>query len=241
MKKYLYRDLFIVEDTHWWHISKRKTISQLIKKYSIWKNPKVLDVGCGTGRNIEELADLGQVYGLDNSQEALRFCKKRGLKNLIFGSAEKTNMPNNSFDIITLLDVLEHTDDDKTLKEIHRILKKNGLLIITVPAFNWLWSQWDIVLHHKRRYTRESLAGVLERNNYGIRKISYMYCFLVVPILIIRSIKSILFKKEYPSDFKLSSPLVNNLLIKLTQFESFFYANGHIPIGTSLIVVAQKK
>lgn len=241
MKKYLYGDLFSLEDKHWWHISKRRIVRKLIDKYNNLENPKILDIGCGTGRNIEELADLGQIYGLDNSREALRFCKKRGLKNLIFGSAEKTNLPNNSFDIITLLDVLEHTDDDKTLKEIHRILKKNSLLIITVPAFNWLWSQWDIVLHHKRRYTRESLTTILERNNYRIRKISYMYSFLVLPILLVRSIKSFLFKKEYPSDFRLSSSLVNNLLNKLTQFESFFYANGHIPIGTSLIVVAQKK
>jgi len=241
MKKYLYEDLFSLEDKHWWHIAKRTIVHQLIEKYADRKKAKILDIGCGTGKNIEELQNLGTVFGLDSSPEALKFCKKRGLKNLILGSAEKIPLNEEFFDIITMLDVLEHTDDNKTLKESYRILKEDGLIIITVPAFNWLWSRWDIILHHRRRYTTLSLIAILEKNNFHVRKISYMYSFLVLPALIIRMIKSINVKQPYASDFKLSSSLLNFVMNKITRFESFFVKYFGVPVGTSIIAVAQKR
>lgn len=240
MKKYLYEDLFSLEEKHWWHISKRRIVRKLIEKYNAVSNPKILDIGCGTGKNMEELQNLGIVYGLDSSPEALLFCKKRGLHNLILGSAEKTHLKKKSFNIITLLDVLEHTDDSKSLKEIYRILKEKGLIIITVPAYNFLWSSWDVVLHHKRRYTIENLKLILQQNNFHIKKISYMYSFLVLPVFIIRMIKSITFKKTYPSDFKLSSSFINLLMDKITRFESYILMCLPIPFGTSIIAVAEK-
>ncbi len=240
MKKYLYEDLFSLEDKHWWHISKRQIVRQLIEKYNKVKNPKILDVGCGTGKNMENLKSLGFVYGLDSSIDALNFCKKRGLKNLILGSAEKTHLKKDTFNIITLLDVLEHTDDNKALQEVYRILKNDGLIIITVPAYSWLWSNWDVVLHHQRRYTTKSLSEILKKNNFKTIKISYMYSFLILPALIIRTVKSLFSKKEYSSDFKLSSPLINCIMNKINGIESYFVRNLSIPIGTSIIVVAKK-
>ena len=129
---------------------------------------------------------------------------------------------------------------DQTLQEIRRILKSEGVLIITVPAFNWLWTKWDEVLHHKRRYTEQALQEVLERSNYNIIKISYMFSFLVLPALIIRSIKSIFYNSYYPSDFKSSSPLLNNIFLKVADFERFFVKINKLPFGTSLICVAKK-
>ena len=116
-------------------------------------------------------------YFLQTSQKkeivtALRFCKKRGLSNVTIGSSYKTSFKKSSFEISTLLDVLEHTDDKKTLQELHRILKPEGLLIITVPAFKFLWSKLDDVLKHKRRYTKSSLQKVLKQalEKVGINK-----------------------------------------------------------------------
>ncbi len=240
MKKYLYEDLFSLEEKHWWHRSKRAIVQKFIRIYNTTKNPKILDIGCGTGKNMEELLNFGSVYGLDSSPEALKFCKKRGLKNLILGSAEKTHLKKDTFNIITLLDVLEHTDDNKTLQEVYRILKNDGLIIITVPAYSWLWSNWDVVLHHQRRYTTRSLSEVLKKNNFKTIKISYMYSFLVLPILIIRTVKSLLSKKDYSSDFKLSSPLINILMSKLANIESFFIERTSVFAGTSIVVVAEK-
>lgn len=240
MEKYLYEDLYTLEEKHWWHISKRNMVSSLISKYITNKNPQILDIGCGTGKNVEMLSRIGTAWGLDNSVDAIEFCRKRGLKNIKLGQSSKTGFENSSFDAVTLLDVLEHVDEDPTLKEIRRILRDNQFLIITVPAFSWLWSKWDQVLHHKRRYTKQSLRKVLERNNFKIEKISYMYSFLVLPALLIRFIKSLFFKDYYPSDFKLSSPSVNNLLIRISNIERFFIENANIPFGTSLVCIAKK-
>lgn len=239
MKKYLYEDLYQLEDKHWWHISKRRAIRKLIKKYNTKENPKILDIGCGTGKNMEELQRLGTVYGLDHSSEALKFCRKRGLKLLTKGTAEKTNLEPNSFDIITILDVLEHTDDKKTLIEMGGILKKDGIIILTVPAYPWLWSKWDEILHHKKRYTINTLKEILVANNFNPIKITYLYSFLILPLLIIRKIKQNISKDFYQSDFKLSNPLFNSLLNNLSKFEFLLAENFYIPFGTSILVVAK--
>lgn len=241
MRSYLYQDLYNLEEKHWWHISKRRIVQIMMKAYNKVSKPKILDVGCGAGKNMEQLQKFGQVWGLDNSGEAIKFCKKRGLKNLQLSNAEQTRLKPNFFNIITLLDVLEHTDDKKCLKEMMRILNKGGILIITVPAFSWLWSDWDKVLHHNRRYNLKELTNILERNGFKIIKITYLYSFLVLPSLIIRRIKQNLFKeKPYPSDFLLSNQVVNKVMGLLASFEFKLAQKVKIPIGTSLLAVCKK-
>lgn len=241
MEKYLYDDLYNLEEKHWWHNSKRRIIRKLIKKYNFSKEPKILDVGCGTGKNIEELLKLGEVWGLDNSKEAINYCKKRGLKNLRLGNAQKTNFNPVSFDFITLLDILEHTDDNKTLIEMKRILKKDGLLIITVPAFSWLWSKWDEIAHHKRRYNKKSISRILKNNGFKILYATFLYSFLVIPVYLVRKIKQKLFyKQEYPSDFRLNNPLFNRLLNFLSFLEFKIAEKITLPFGTTILVIAKK-
>lgn len=241
MKKYLYKDLYQEEDRHWWHQAKRKIINEILNQFLPSKKLRIIDIGCGTGKNIESLAKFGKVWGVDTSREAIKYCKKRGIKYVIKGDAEKTTLPSKKFDIATLLDLLEHTDDNKVLQETFRILKPNGYALITVPALPWMWSQWDVILHHKRRYTKKSLKVVLKRNNFRIIRISYMYSFLILPSLFVRFIKSTFQKKEYSSDFSLSNPIINTTLGKIASFERYFIKRGLVPIGLSLIVLAQKK
>lgn len=240
MQKFLYQDLFRLEKTHWWHIAKRKTVKNLLKRHLKKRKGKILDIGCGTGKNMESLQDFGTVWGIDSSSEAIKFCQKRGLKNLKLGRAEKTKFPANFFDLVTLLDVLEHTDDNKALLESKRILKQKALLVVTVPAFPILWSKWDEVLHHKRRYTKSSLKNLLENNGFKILNLSYMHSYLLLPYLIIRPIKSIFFPVNYSSDFKINSPLINRLFTALANLERAFVMKGFVPLGLSLVVVAQK-
>lgn len=240
MQKYLYEDLYNLEETHWWHISKRRAMQNLIRKYNLSTSPKILDIGCGAGKNLEELKKFGTTYGLDSSTEAIKYCRKRGLKNLVLGKAEKVPFASNSFNIITILDVLEHTNDQETLKEMNRLLKKDGLLIVTVPALPWLWSDWDKVLHHKRRYTLKKVKDTLESNNFRVIKIFYLYSFLVIPAFIVRKIKQKLFKKKYPSDFELSNPIFNFLLNQLARFEFILSQKEVIPFGTTLMAIAKK-
>ena len=240
MQKYLYDDLYKLEEIHWWHKAKRNLVSYFLQKYLKDKTNKILDAGCGTGKNLEAFSKYGRVWGIDLANDAISFCKKRGFKNVIAGSIESIPFDNGTFDCVTALDVLEHVDDSKALKEINRVLNREGILIITVPAFQWLWSRWDEVLHHKRRYTKDGLEGILQKNGFKIIKVSCCYSFLFFPALIIRVIKNLIYKDYYPSDFKLSNKIINSLLGNITGFEKFFIINSQIPFGTSLIVIAQR-
>lgn len=254
MERFLYKDLYKQEDKHWWHLAKRAAVVELIRRFFPFDftqgqndrggkgqdRKKILDLGCGTGNNMEVLNQFGENFGVDMSKEAVEFCRKRGLKNARVGSSYKTGFEKSYFDLITLLDVLEHTDDDKTLEEINRILDKNGLLIINVPAFQWLWSRWDEVLHHRRRYTNQSLEKVLKRHGFKVEKISYMFSFLVIPALVLRFIKSSLSKDNYSSDFNYSNGFINKLMLRIAGLERKVMMFVQIPVGTSLICVARK-
>ncbi len=240
MQKYLYKDLYLLEDNHWWHKAKRDLVSYFLKKYLTSRNCKILDIGCGTGKNLETFSKFGTTWGIDNSNDAIRFCKKRGLQNISKGDAEKLPFKKNFFDSVTALDVLEHVDDSKSLKTIYRVLKSEGIVIATVPAFPILWSKWDEVLHHKRRYTSSTLIKTFKESGFEIIKVSYIYSFLFFPTLIIRSLKNIFYKNYYPSDFKLSNILINNIMGKLAKSERNFLIKHNIPFGTSLIIIAKK-
>lgn len=242
MKKYLYRDLYNLEERHWWHVSKRNAVTRLIEKYIGKKNLKILDVGCGSGMNLTALGKYGDAFGIDSSPEAIMFCKKRNLKNVKLGIAEKTGFAANSFDLITALDVIEHTkDDSKSLEELYRILKPGGYIIITVPAYEALWSQWDVVLQHYRRYSREGLIKLLKDKKFEILKLSYMYSFALLPVIVVRFFKNRLYKDNYPSDFSVTPDSANWLLKLVSKLELYLLLIWSIPFGTALITVAQKK
>lgn len=239
MRKDLYQELYFLEAKHWWHVSKRRVVSNYINRFLKKKRVNILDIGCGTGMNLEQLKKYGAIYGLDNSEEAIKFCRKRGLQNIKLGIAEKMPYKSNFFDLITMLDVLEHTNDNKTLKEAYRILKKDGLLIITVPAFSWLWSEWDKILHHRKRYSKKSIAELLKDSNLAVIYSTYLYSFLVFPAFIIRKIKQI-FSSRYSSDFKLSNDLINKVMIFISKVELMFTQKIPLPLGTSIFVIAKK-
>lgn len=242
MEHYLYKDLYQLEDAHWWHRAKR-LYAMTILRSAINKFPlRILDVGCGTGKNVEVFRAFGTTEGIDIAPEAIAYCRKRGINAVRIGDAVNTKYPNHSFDAVLLFDILEHADDHAVLKEMHRIVKPGGLILMTVPAYTWLWSRWDDVLHHKRRYTAKSLRHVLVQHYFSVVKISFLFSFLVFPALCIRFVKKLLYKnKFYPSDFVLSAPIINTLLFFLCQGELAILKYGSIPFGTSIIAIAKKE
>lgn len=239
MRKDLYGDMYETEESHWWHVAKRRFVNQLIVSYVQQEKCTILDVGCGTGKNMEELSHLGSVWGVDISSEALSFCKKRGLVQVKKGEAEHLPFKQESFDIVSVLDVLEHVDDRAAIKEIKRVLKNNGFIVITVPAFSWLWSKWDEILSHKRRYAKKQLEEVLMEEGYQIIRNTYIHSFLVFPSLIIRKLKQ-LQKKPYTSDFRINNSAINKLLSFISLLEQMWITRYDMPLGTSILCIAQK-
>lgn len=242
MRSDLYRDLYITEDEHWWHKAKRKIVSIFIQDYGFHKNQIILDVGCGAGKNMEVLQSVGRVVGVDISKEAVDFCKKRGLKNVVVGDITKLPFKNEKIDVITALDVIEHVEEKLALLEVRRVLKKGGIVVITVPAYQWLWSEWDVVLHHKKRYTSKVLEKLLSEAGFRVQKISYLYSFLIIPVYLVRFFKKLLKRKgEYTSDFKLGNKFINKILLVAALLEQRYIKRYYMPFGTSIICVAQKK
>src|SRR6185503_4295362 len=167
MQAHHYPILYQVEDTHWWYVGRRRIIQSLVEKIVATLNtpePRILDVGCGTGANLKMLAAYGRAEGVDISPQAVEFCHERGLDSVKLGAAEDLPQENDSFELVTALDVIEHLDDDVAgLREMRRVLRRDGRVLLFVPAFMFLWGVQDDVSHHRRRYTLPSLLRRLKR------------------------------------------------------------------------------
>lgn len=245
MRKDLIDEMFQLEATHWWHVAKRQLILRLLNRYfkKDKKHLRHLDIGCGTGMMLKELSECRLNVGVDLSFQALLHCKKRGLRNVTLADLRQPiPFKSESFDIITMLDVLEHLDDDRfALKEVYRILKPKGLFILTVPAHPFLWTYWDEILGHKRRYRADSLREILKSSGYKSERFSFFYLYLLPFAIIFRVIKSLSpsgFKKQ--SDFIKLPKGINKFLIYLSCLETKIIEIKNLPTGLSLICLCRK-
>lgn len=248
MRADLYKDLYQKENYYWWHVGKRRLITSLIKNYIMNKDLKrkklkILDVGCGSGKLMEDLKDFGRVSGVDSSKKALTFCKQRGLRNIYRADiSDKLPFSEETFDLALLIDVLEHTKDDgKVLRNLKRVLKKNGFLILTIPAYQALFSYWDKMLGHKRRYNKNDLSRKIKKNGYQVLKMSYFNSFVLVPAVFFRLFKSRLSKSKFSSDFVNLPLFLNSLLLYFSDLERKILKFLNIPFGLSIVILAKNE
>ena len=237
-----YAKMDLLEKEHFWFDAKRKYLKIILKKFNLKKGLRVLDVGCGTGAVLDFLKNFGfDAAGIDMSSEALKYCRAKNLK-AHYGMADKIDFPDNSFDIIFALDVLEHLDDDiGAVAEVYRVLKKDGLFIATVPAHNFLWSYHDEALHHKRRYSKGEF-GELIASKFKIKLLSWIHFYIFLPISILRIIKKTTGDKASGSDVKRLNYFLN-LIAKICYLPELLYFKifNKLPVGVSLVVVAKKE
>src|SRR5437868_9398773 len=196
MRHDLYEDLYVKEQDYWWHVGKRAIVYSLLERYlprgKTRAERQALDLGCGAGLNLDLLAKYAEPVGMDFSEEALRFCLERGHKRLCKADAAELPFRDRQFDIITALDVVEHLDDDlAALTELRRTLKPGGLLIMSVPAYPALWSYWDDILGHRRRYTVKSMREAVTSAGLTVRKASYSNGLILAPTVGVRALKSL--------------------------------------------------
>lgn len=219
------------ENNHWWFVARRELIKLLLDRYAS-KEGKVVDIGCGSGQNIRFLREYN-VIGLDNSEFFIKYAKKHNL-NIIKGTFPKTPFKRNSFDIVLCLDLLEHVKDDtQGLTEIYRILKSNGLVIITVPAFSLLWGKHDEDNQHLRRYQKNNLTDLMKK--FKIIRASYWTFSPFIPVLLVRKIF-----RGHKSDLIKHNRIVNYIFLSILRLEHIYLRYFDLPIGVSLFVVAQK-
>lgn len=241
-----YQKMYNLEKTHGWFVGRRELIINLMEKIirNEDKQLKILDTGCGTGGNMEIFTLYGDVVGMDYSEDALKYTSLRGITNVVQGDAERPPFKNKTFDIVCILDVLEHLENDKkTVKEIRRILRNNGYLIITLPAFKFLWGEHDVVNRHKRRYEKKMLLNLLNPNNFSIEKISYWNFTLFLPTALSRLLRKTIKSKQKTkkSELYMLPNLMNKILLLILHVENHLIMKGfYFPFGISIICVAKK-
>ncbi len=262
MRADLYADIYAKENTYWWHVGKRLLVQSVISRYfkpsaSDSTPVRVLDVGCGAGRVLQMLSEYGQVYGTDLSSLALEFCRKRGFEGVCQADIiEGLPFPNATFDLITALDVVEHLQDDAAgLRNLWQALKPGGLLVVSVPAYQFMFSYWDEMLGHQRRYTQHSLLTRLEQAGFVAEKSSYTNTVTLLPAVTFRLFKGIWLRvrptvkplragyvavNEAETDFVDLPASLNHLLIKVYELEAALVRVTRLPFGLAVLVAARK-
>ncbi len=243
MMEHTYPILFRVEQAHWWHIGRRKIIASFVEdicRRVTARRPRILDVGCGTGANLLMLSKYGYAEGVDVSEDALAFCRERGLENVKLGAAEQLPYDDGTFDLVTALDVVEHLDDDLAgLREMRRVLRPGGRVLLFVPTFMFLWGLQDDVSHHRRRYRMPELRRVLEQAGFEIERTTYANITFFMPILAMRKLMRLTgIKAESENNINVSA--LNGLLARMLGAESFVLRYMNIPFGVSGLCVARK-
>lgn len=180
MEKKEYEIMFRFEDDYWWYIALRGLTLSFINKFSHKKdNMRILDAGCGTGGLLARISAF-KAYGLDVSEEAMKFCKIRKLRNVIRASVCNIPFSRDSFDLIVSLDVLYYfgvMNDIIVLREFCRVLNRGGILLLNLPAYNFLQSKHDKAVHIKHRYIHKELKEKVKKAGFKIEKISYRNTF----------------------------------------------------------------
>jgi SAM-dependent methyltransferase len=243
MDPHTYQILYDYEANHWWLSTRRQMVLDWIEQtYRNRTDLRILDAGCGTGLMIQEMRCYGSVVGVDLSEQALHFCRLRGLDDVQMASVTELPFADDSFDVVTAVDIIEHIDDDvAALAECRRVLRPGGRLYIFVPAHRWLWSLQDEISGHQRRYTSSGLRKAAARARLRIERQSYVSTFLFPVIVLGRQWLRVLRRiKEVRTENDLHPGWSNGLLAGVFHAEIPLLRRTNLPFGASILSVAIK-
>jgi len=246
MQPHTYAIMREVEDKHWWYIGRRRIIESFVKRICDeirsegTAEVRILDIGCGTGGNLESISKFGKAEGVDISSEAVDFCRARGFNNVREGAAETLPYASESFDLVTGLDVVEHLDDDVAgLREMRRVLRPGGRMLLFVPAFMFLWGVQDDVSHHRRRYAMSELMKKLQQADMKVERASYANIAFFGPILLGRLFMRLTGIRP-ASENNINIGAFNGLFGGIFGAESWWLNKFSLPFGVSILCVAKR-
>lgn len=231
-----------IEKTHWWFVGRRRLFAREIARLNLRPDAKILDIGTSTGTNLRMLRELGftNVTGLDASDEAIRFCREKGLGFVQKGDVTALPFADASFDLVLATDIIEHVDDDaQALKEIRRVARPGGFVLITVPAFRSLWGTQDDVAHHKRRYRKPELTGRIAQAGLSAQRVYHFNFLLFVPIWLARQIIRMA-RISLASENDVNAPGLNGVLTAVFEVDCRLSAVIRPPFGVSILTLAER-
>lgn len=243
MEEIVYQSNYELESNYWWFTARAQIIRTLMERYCTGLQPgdTIVDVGCGTGGFLASVADRYTVVGLDVSDTAIAYCRRRGIERLYKGTLEEFSPQGLHVKALLMLDVIEHIDDDRAVvQRAYELLPPGGYLIASVPAYQWLWSTHDELHMHKRRYTRSGFERLLTGAGFGIEKSTY-FNSLLFPVAVAR--RMLEKNKQYQSAHDVVdrvSPGVNKLLHTVFAAESSLLTWMNLPFGLSVFTIARK-
>jgi SAM-dependent methyltransferase len=229
-----------VEDRHWWYRGRRTVLARVIDHLALADPMRILDAGCGSGRNMVDLAVRGTVTGVELSETSVCLARAREVGEVIEGSVLGMPFDADSFELAVSLDVIEHLEEDlDALRELRRVVAPGGALLVTVPAYGWLWSAHDEVNHHHRRYTRRSLQWVAEEAGWRQTRTTYFNSLLLPVAILLRALERLnTSTTESSLDLWVPPEPANWMLERPLALEAALIGRGgRIPAGLSLLAV----
>ena len=229
-----------VEDRHWWFQARRRIVADRLKRLALPGDASVLEVGCGSGGNLVMLAQLGRLSAFEMDLDALKAARARGVGRLEQGRVpDQIPFGDEQFDLVVLLDVLEHVADDRAaLAAVIPRIKRGGHLFLTVPALEAIWSQHDVLHHHFRRYSKGRLRALLHESGLTVEDSSY-FNTLLFPAVVAGRVWGRLRRAERSVGLDVPPAPVNHLLNTVFASERHMLRHMSLPVGASLMAVAR--
>ncbi|MDT8760468.1 class I SAM-dependent methyltransferase [Sphingomonas psychrotolerans] len=242
MDRIVYDRMAAHDTTHWWYRARRDILADYLARWAgLPGDARILEIGCGTGHNLPMLAKFGEIDAIEIDETARAFASERLGKPV--GTAplpELHGVQPGSYDLVAVLDVIEHVEDDvAALKAIATALKPGGKILITVPAHQWMWSAHDVVNHHKRRYSKRGFEALLAKAGLQGRKLGY-FNSLLFPVAVAARFAGKLMGKDDSDDSPPAKPL-NALFEGIFRLERHMVGRMPLPPGLSLIALAAPK
>ena len=243
MDPMIMRAMLDADERHWWYRGRRRVIGAALDGLPLPPAPEILDAGCGSGRTLVELARYGAVTGIELNEQAAEVARSRDLGEVRVGRLEELPWPDERFDLITCLDVIEHTADDRaTLGELRRVCRPGGWLLVTVPAYPALWSMHDEANHHYRRYSRAALRAAAAAGGWTLARMSSFNSVLLAPAAAVRlAERRRRGPEQYSDNLDLGPQWLNRVLEWPLAAEARWLHRGHaLPAGLSLLAVLRR-